>query len=351
MKSLSYSLLLISAFAPINLAFAQRAPMDPTHTVGVQSCAECHEEIVESWQTSAHAKSFDYLAKSESAKKIASVLGITPASITTNASCVRCHFTQETYGVAPQTTAAVSCESCHGEADLWIDEHNRKSLPRPERVANAIKHGMNHPGSVASVSQSCYECHVIDDEQLVNQAGHPAISREFEILSWYSGEAKHNFLVNKPGKKVKSHSENLQQIPQARKRMIFLTGKLQHLSQSLRAMASAKDAPVDKEGNFIMLSNGNYTFGVQHATEAARLIQEIRDIQAKVGISEYAKALAVSSSLTFTTGQQRELIDASQQIKKLANEFSNNHNGNNFSAIDTTLEQLKPRFSAKLAAK
>ncbi len=331
-----------------DFAQAQRMPMDPMHTVGVESCAECHEEVVETWERSAHSRSYETLAKSEAANKIAGILGMTSAEIMTSASCVRCHYTQEAFSGVAQTTAAVSCESCHGSADSWIDQHNRKSLSHEARASKAMANGMKHPSSITSVSQSCYECHVIDDEQLVNQAGHPAISKGFEILSWYSGETNHNFLIEKPGKKVKSHSDNLQSIPQNRKRMIYLTGKLLHLSQSLKALSRAQDTPVDRNGKFIKLENGNYSFSVQHAVEVRRLLGEIRNLQTIIGIPQYAKALAVGSGLIFTTGQQREFAAAADQIKALAEDFCKKNDGSKFAEVDSMLAKLKPKFSSKL---
>jgi len=328
------------------LCAQQRVPLDPLHTVGVESCAECHEEVVETWERSAHARSYEYLAKSEAAAKIAEILGMSPASIMNNASCVRCHYTQEAFSGVSQTTAGVSCESCHGSADQWIDQHNRKSLAPRERADVAMSHGMNHPCSIVLVSQDCYECHVIDDEQLVNKAGHPALSEGFEILSWYSGETRHNFLVQKPGRSVKSNSDQLQSLPRERQRMLYLTGKLLHLSQSLKAMSIAHDPPVDRDGKFIKLPNGKYTFAVQHSIQVRKLLDEIRSLQAILGIPEFSKALAIGSGLIFSTGQQRQFAEASDRIRSLAREFCDKNDGSQFAGIDPIIAKLKPRFSS-----
>ena len=102
-------------------------------------------------------------------------------------------LTQENLSGTAQTTTAVTCESCHGGAVDWIEEHNQKSISRAQRVESSLALGMGHPESILSVSRSCFECHIVDDEQLVNHAGHPALTEGFELLSWYSGEVKHNF--------------------------------------------------------------------------------------------------------------------------------------------------------------
>ncbi len=325
---------------------AQRPPQNPIENVGVESCGECHEEMLESWEQSAHARSYETLAKTQAAKDIISILGISENDIMTKASCVRCHYTQEAFSGSPQTTAAVSCESCHGSGDKWIDHHNKKSLSRGERIARATNLGMNHPGDIHSTSKTCYECHVIDDEQLVNQAGHPAVSRGFELLSWYSGEANHNFLIQKAGRSTKSHTSQIQPIPSSRKRMLYLTGKLLHLSSTLKAMAFAQDAPVDSNGNFIKLKDGRYTFGVQHTIEVQRILRSMKEVQAKVKIPEYDRAIAITSALAFTTGQQAQFTKTAEEIETLTREFTKNNTGSNFAAIDAIVNQLNPRYSS-----
>ena len=192
----------------------------------------------------------------------------------------------------PQTTAAASCESCHGPAIDWIEKHNRKTISRSARVEKGTTMGMVHPENIHMSLKACYECHVIGDEQLVNMAGHPALSDGFEILSWYSGEVKHNFLVDEWGTR-KAHTEAMRAISIARQRMLFLNGKLLHLSFTLKASACSSDPPVDKTGAFIRLSTGRYTYGVQHAIELNRLTKDLRMILKSVSISQFSDASAI----------------------------------------------------------
>lgn len=333
-------LALIGAVLCAAVCQAQRAPLDPSHTLGVESCRECHEAIVDSWERSRHATSFSSLASSEAAAAMARLIGMKPDAIATSASCVRCHFTQETLASAVQTTAAVSCESCHGGAEQWIDVHNSKSRSRGERVEKAIALGMNHPASSFAVAKGCVECHVIDDEQLVNRAGHPALSEGFEVLSWYSGEVKHNFLVAREGKPLKSNGREAQPIAPAHQRMLFLTGKLLQLSQSLHALAGSVDAPVDKAGRLVRLPNGRPTYGVQHARTIARLTQEIRQLPATVDIPEFTRALGIMESVPLSTGHAAEMAAAATEIERLAEQFSKQNDGARFAALDSALRQL-----------
>ncbi len=325
--------------------YAQRSPMNPVDILGVESCAECHEEMADAWQSSAHARSFESLVGGEAAARMASILKISPFEIPMKDSCVRCHYTQEWMSSSVQPIEAVSCESCHGGGFDWIDEHNRKSLPRDERISRSTGLGMNHPASIYSITKTCYECHVVDDEQLVNMAGHPALSEGFEYLSWYSGEVSHNFMTEAPDKVVKVHSEKQKEIPQARRRMLYLTGKLQHVIFTLRALSRAKDPPVDRQGNFIMLPNGNYTYAVQHAMKLKSLEKDLKEVLRSVSIPQYSRALALIRGLDLKTGHSREMEAVAEQLSQLTEQFSTQFDGQRFAAIDPLLKREEPRYS------
>lgn len=344
MPNLRNILLVLLFLGAGSVALGQRGPLDPTKTVGIESCRDCHEEMVTAWEHTAHATSYTTLAKEELSKQIAALMKIEPMQIPMTASCVRCHYTHETIASSPQPTEAVSCESCHGEAQDWIDVHNRKSLSHAGRVSQSAEHGMIHPQSIAAMVKSCYGCHVVDDEQLVNMAGHPAISDGFEFLSWYSGEVKHNFLVDRGGA-VKSHSAEPQPIPHSRRRMLYLTGKLVHLAQTLQAMSRATDPPMDREGKFIRLDNGRYTFAVQHALELKRIRRDMEDVLHRTPIPEYRDALALLDTLSFTTGQSLEFDKASTELFRLADRFAEKRSGDQYAAIDPILERLEPKYS------
>ena len=336
--SVFHALLLLSS-----VAYAQRPPMDPSRNVGVESCRECHEEMVEAWEKTGHATSFETLAASEASAKMAEILSIEPVEIPMTASCVRCHYTQEPLFSIPQSTEGVSCESCHGGGLDWMDEHNRRSLSREGRIESSTEKGMVHPSTLLSMVKTCYECHVVDDEQLVNRVGHPAISEGFEFLSWYSGEVMHNFLTPATGDGVRSHVETMQEIPQSRKRMLYLVGKLQHLSHSLLAMSRMSDAPTDPEGRFVRLENGSYTYGVQHAREVKRLRDDIETVLEKAAIRELAEVLVLLRGLEFSTGRNAEWKIASDEVSRLAKELCDKHDGSELAAIDPILDNLNVR--------
>lgn len=346
MRAISF-ISLFAALLSSSVSLAQRPPIPAGMVVGVETCRDCHEEMVMEWEESSHATSLEKMTSSDITAKIAGKLGLELSEIPMTASCIRCHFTQENLTGTAQTTTAVSCESCHGGALDWIEEHNQKAISREARIENSKAHGMAHPASVLDVSRSCFECHVIDDEQLVNHAGHPALTEGFELLSWYSGEVKHNFLVSKGGSSVKDHSEEPQPVPQTRKRMYFLSGKLLHLGYLMQSLASARDAPVDKKGKFIRLENGNFTYAVQLARGIKRIQRDMEDVLHYVSIPEYDEALALVQSIRLETGREQELQEAAGTVLHLAEAFCEKRNGAQYPGIDPVLEKLEPRFSGE----
>lgn len=335
--------LVFLSFAVVFPAFGQRPPIPAGQIVGSETCRDCHEEMVEQWEKTAHATSLEKMLSSDKAIEIAAAVDIQPAEIPMKASCVRCHFTQEDLAGTAQTTMAVSCESCHGGAIDWIEEHNRKHVSRQSRVDASVALGMSHPESILSISKSCFECHVVDDEQLVNHAGHPAVSDGFEILSWYSGEVKHNFLVGGSASSVKTHVSDPQPIPQERKRMLYLNGKLVHLAYLLQSLARATDAPVDRNGEFIRLPNGDFTYAVQLARAIKRVECDLEDALHFVAVPEYDEALALIRSIRLETGKEAELREASATVFRLAELFCEKRTGSQFTAIDPLLAKLDLR--------
>ena len=92
-----------------------------------------------------------------------------------------------------------------GAAKQWVDVHNdyggqgvtRESetpAHRYERLSKSIARGMRNPINVYLVAQSCYRCHTVPSERLVNVGGHVAGSMDFEIVSWSQGTVRHNFV-------------------------------------------------------------------------------------------------------------------------------------------------------------
>ena len=311
--------------------------------MGVESCRECHDSIVESWEETRHALSFVDLHERKLAQDIAALLEMQPLDIRRDASCTKCHFTEERIHGVVQVEQAVSCEMCHGASGGWIDVHNKGSLSRNYRVVQSKKTGMLHPENIHDIGGRCFDCHVIDSEPLVNVAGHPATSEAFELYSWSMGEMKHNFMYEKEGRKTRRNGSKQQPVAQARKRKLYLSGKLMHLGATLGAIAKSQDPPTDVDGAYIKLPDGKYTYAVQHALKAQSLTKEIRDLQKIVPNPCYAKALGIMDDLQLETGNSEAIQAAADEIDKIAEHFCVETNGTEFPQLDSLLAKLEMR--------
>lgn len=252
-----------------------------------ESCDQCHKFSVQAWKKSSHFGSFESLNldKEGKAKAIMGAMGLTgsPAS---QASCAQCHFTDQVskgdnqftnknYG----PTHGVSCESCHGPAADWVELHNKKSLKeikdkfvtltndaqKDEYLKSvhlktiddpiqgdftqwkndiATKAGMIRPEMTYQLIKNCYECHSVDSKELINNTAgldepHVAGS-EFEIVSWLSGEVKHNFQNTDPDN-PKNKPFTIEE-----KRTLFIVGKILFTEHALMALSNA-DFPKSEE--------------------------------------------------------------------------------------------------------
>lgn len=317
--------------------------LDPSAMMGVESCRDCHDSHVEAWETTKHATSFADLHERELAREIVSLLELEPLDIRRDASCVRCHFTEERIHGVIQVETAVSCETCHGAAGAWMDVHNNGAMSRQLRVLQSGKAGMAHPDNVHAMGKRCYDCHVIDSEALVNVAGHPATSPGFEFYSWSQGEMKHNFMYEKEGRKTKRNGSKQLPIPQNRARKLFLAGKLMHLSATLDAISKAQDPPTDVEGSYIKLPDGKYTFAVQHALKARELTEEIRELQKIAPNKCYELVLGIMDGLRLETGNSEAIAEAARLIDEEAEQFCLDATGAEFPKLDEMLSKLEMR--------
>ena len=105
-------------------------PAGAAEPIGAARCGTCHQEIYDSWKTSAHARSLANLSETQQGD---------PA-------CRSCHT------LAPSSTDAalegVQCESCHGLGSNYAPEH----VMRDPRLARLL-------GLVDEVETTCRACH------------------------------------------------------------------------------------------------------------------------------------------------------------------------------------------------
>jgi Cytochrome c554 and c-prime len=100
--------------------------------------------------------------------------------------CLACHATG---GVGPTVTATevvrqdgVSCESCHGPAQLWLTEHTRYDWNN-RSPQEKQQRGMRPTRDLSQRAAICVECHVGSPGRDMNHdliaAGHPRLNFEF----------------------------------------------------------------------------------------------------------------------------------------------------------------------------
>ncbi len=199
------------------------------HVVGPGECEDCHEAEVSALHASGHWKGFPAGLSGARGKAMAEAMGI--ARPTDDWRCLRCHATPILKNEKLTVLGGVSCESCHGAAEDWMDLHDdygdgekeeESAEHAAERIAATVKAGMRRPDRVREVAESCVACHVVDDRKLVEKAGHPT-GEGFEFLSWSQGEVRHNYMQSDGEKNLPASAR--------RRRIVFLVGQLTALER------------------------------------------------------------------------------------------------------------------------
>ncbi len=301
------------------------APADPHEVLGTQACVKCHASELEVWRKTPHAETFETLHRRPEAREIAERLGI--RSIKYEGRCVACHYTQQADPSTGSITAiaGVSCESCHGAAKSWLDAHHDYGGPqitrqtespshRQARIDQSVALGMRNPDNVFLVAQSCYRCHTVGDEELVNVGGHHSGSLDFEFVAWSQGMVRHNF--------VRSDGKANRASPLPRLRVMFVAGLLADLESSLRAVATATEKA---------------TYGVTVAKRAARAAARLQSAAAKVDVPLLDTATEVSQGIALRLGNGSELTAAADRLSELGYQFAEQSDGSELAPLDPYL--------------
>lgn len=295
--------------------------IDPHKVLGVQSCEKCHAAEIQTWKRTPHSDTFLSLHRKPEAQKIANKLGI--ANFKSDSNCIQCHYTMGQVENRLDAISGVSCESCHGAAKDWIAIHNEyggqgvtrmQESPehRNQRLTSSIEHGMRNPVNVYLVAQSCYRCHTVPDERLVNVGGHNAGSLDFELVSWSQGTVRHNF-VRTDGK------FNAEEAP-ARLRVMFVAGMIADLEHSIRATSKATEKA---------------TFGITSAQRAARSLDRLKSAQSKLNHPILAQTLSIAQSVSLKLNNKEQLEQAAVKINELGVRFGVTVSGEELTAIDS----------------
>ncbi len=298
--------------------------LNPHDVMGVESCEKCHAAEISVWKQTPHSTTFLTLHRKAEAQQIADKLGV--SSFKNDSACIKCHYTMQATSTGTSTgieaISGVSCESCHGAAKNWIHVHNEyggtgvtkeseSAVHRIERLRGSIGGGMRNPINVYMVAQSCYRCHTVPDERLVNVGGHKAGSMDFEIVSWSQGTLRHNFLSSDGKINEPSSPERLRQM--------FVAGMIAELEFSLRATAAATEKA---------------TFGVNAAGRASRAAKRLSAAQGKLNQRLLDEILAVYQSIELKLNNSVQLIEAADSIATLGIRFTATVDGSQLSAIE-----------------
>lgn len=294
--------------------------LNPHDVMGVESCEKCHAAEISVWKQTPHSTTFLTLHRQAEAQQIAGKLGI--SSFKNDSACIKCHYTMQAAPSGLEAISGVSCESCHGAAKNWINVHNEYGGPgvtresetaahRIERLRGSIGAGMRNPINVYMVAQSCYRCHTVPEERLVNVGGHNAGSMDFEIVAWSQGTVRHNFL--------RSDGQSNQPSSPERLRQMFVAGMIADLEFSLRATAAATEKA---------------TFGVNAASRASRAAKRLAAAQGKLSQPLLDEILAVYQRIELKLNNSAQLTEAADSIANLGIRFAATVDGSQLSAIE-----------------
>jgi Cytochrome c554 and c-prime len=135
-------------------------------------------------QKDRHAKAYEVLTNTD-AKIIAKNLKI--AKPEDSERCLVCHAVPVSpahQGTFYDITDSVSCESCHGPAEKWLNPHFRPGFD-PQKAASL---GMYNTKDLVKRAEKCLECHAgADGKEVTHEligAGHPRLT--FEIDNYTS---------------------------------------------------------------------------------------------------------------------------------------------------------------------
>ncbi len=298
------------------------ASLDPEKVVGSEACIKCHENEYQVWRDTPHCRTFETLHKNPNAQTICGQIGV--RSIKRGDVCIKCHYTEQLINAKPKAVSGVSCESCHGAARDWMAIHNDYGGPtitkaqetpehRRQRVQESMRLGMRNPANLYLIARSCYNCHTVPNEQLVNVGGHQAGSLDFELVSWSQGMVRHNFL--------RGNGANLDS-DKRRLRVMYLVGLMTDLEFSLRATAQATQVA---------------RFGTTSARRAYEMRRRLAQIQQKINHEQLEAVLRQAYAVKLKSRNADQLTTAADLISQAIFLFAETEDGSRLLALEPEL--------------
>ena len=294
----------------------------PSEYLGYESCRKCHQQQIDKLLTTPHFKSFETMHRSAAAKQICKQLGI--RSVKRTERCVRCHYTPEVTSRGIKAQSGISCESCHGPSQNWVKGHNdyggltvTRETETPQhkqwRIKTSIAAGMRHPANLYLLARSCYDCHLVDDAQLVNQTTHSIATPGFNMVAWSQGTMRHNFFRTDGAANEVSSPQRL--------RVMYVTDLMANVEYTLNSLANS---PADTRHHQAMSQQLNQT------------TKKLKDVAKAVANDSVSKVVAAVATLTAksTPTQQKEVA---QIVGEIAFDFARNESQHSLEAIQPLL--------------
>ncbi len=317
--------ILLSALATATWAQAplEYAREDPTKIQTAEACSECHVSEYEVWKRTPHATGFKTLHRTEAAEIIAERMGF--RLMKRDSPCLLCHYTPTVQNEQLRAVSGVSCESCHGAAADWIDVHNdyggkgitfANETPehRQNRIAQSLDGGMRRPTSLYDVASSCYGCHTVPNERLVNVGRHSIGSSGWELVK-SQAEIRHNYLESF---KTGDGTQNAER-PLERKRLMYVAGRALELEHALRGVATATE-------------NGVYLKAMQRRVRDA--VTEVRAIAVRGEVTEMDELVTLVREVDVKLGNSGALLTTADRIGAMTKSFLDRQDGTRLASLD-----------------
>lgn len=303
--------------------YGQGVQCDPSKVMTAEACAKCHANEVAVWKQTPHFRTYEELSRRPRAKEICGKMGL--RSVKRSEVCIQCHFTQKMKNGKARPVSGISCESCHGASKDWLTAHNDYGGPTATRESETPTHktarleqceslGMRNTRDFYSIASSCFNCHTVPNEELVNVGGHRAGTEDFELVAWSQGMIRHNFLRGNNERNVESTPEKL--------RLMFVIGLIADLEYSVRATAKATEKS---------------EFGLTVANRAAKKAVELYELQQKLNHPDLEAVLKVFAPAQLRIKNATQLEEIANQIQVIGKRFAKQNDGTKLALVDEYL--------------
>lgn len=314
-----------------NLGDSPYLRIDPARTVLSERdartpCGECHASEFEAWQESSHARGFNTMHRSATARDILRQMDLTVTK-RQESLCMRCHYT---VGPELNAIAGVSCESCHGPAADWLDVHNdwgdavdapdgESPEHRAQRIARSEAAGMLRPsGDLYAVAANCFECHTVPVEELVNTGGHRSGTNDFNLPERMA-VIRHNFLHEQWGEAGGNRAPTA-----AQTRLMFVLGRMLSYEYTLRGLAEATT------------EEGSYYRSMHRRVVNAR--GGLEDVSRAVEIPAVSRVLELGQGAPLAPGRRDALLAVADRIRETGQGFARSDQHPDLAALDPLIE-------------